>query len=1348
VIATAPVRGLGVPLTGEQEEAVARRDGALLLGANAGSGKTTVLVERFVRAVHDDGVGPGRILAITFTERAAGELRERVRRRLDELGDRTAARETEAAFVSTIHGFCARLLRSHPLAAGLAPGFGVLDEGTASGLREEAFERALEAWMTGPAELDLAAACGVDRLAGAIAAAHDALRSRGMTRPRLPDAGPRHDAVAALAALVDAGGVLARELDAAGPARAGSRVAVALGQLGRVSLADGAGLGVGLDELKLHRGAKALQSAAADAYEAARQACCEARADAGGIVSLDLLGRLLDGFAGEFAGLKRARGALDFDDLELCARDLLLGDAGVRERWSERFELLMVDELQDTNPREMAILGALDRGNLFTVGDEFQSIYGFRHADVGIFRRRRRELAREDGVRALSRNFRSRPPLLAAINATFAPLFGPDFVPLVAGRHPEPVGEPLVELMLSDSAGWQETAPGEEPGPGPPWRRAEAGHLARRIEQLIATGSARPGEIVVLLRYATAAGVYGQALAERGIPVAAALGGGFYAAQEIADLGAYVRVLANPLDDVALYGVLASPLCGLSADGLAMLGLAARASERPPWELMAAAAAEAGMPAAAADEPTGHRPASRALAGLGAEDRERLERCTALIERERRAAGRSGVAELIVRSGYRERALAGRGGELGLANVRKLIRLAREFERREGRDLRAFADRLAAGRLSSSREQHAQLAETDAVRLMTVHAAKGLEFPVVCLADLGHGPPIGAPLILTDGDQVGLRLPTLDGCKPAEAFAYTELRAREGAAALAEEQRIAYVAMTRARDRLILSGAADFAHWPTPGPFAAAIAWLGPAIVGDLPDRLAGPTGVAELDLGGARVRLTLTAAGGVAELPDVLAPEIAVGPGLSARSRPGPERSCGSEPHESGRRVESHPPAEPDPLDESRPPAGSRRRDEPHLLDESRSPAGSHRRDEPHEPDRPAGRSHQYEQISLFDQIPLLPDPPDRPAGPPPAITASSADVAAAVSPALTPPAATPPPAPPPAAPRPGVGRTPARGAGAPLSTHPPAGPPPADRRTAIPVDPPAPAGPGSRPNRPPPSHAAGPPPPGSLSYSSLVDYGRCGYGYYLRRVLGLAEVAPPPGLEPAGYDAARRGLAVHAVLERLDFARPAISPAELARAGVGGSADERAAVAELAGAFARSPLCPRLARAESVLPLRREASFAVTVGDLLVNGTIDVLAREADGRMLVVDYKTDRIDPATDLAERVAADYEIQRRIYGLAALRAGATGVEVAYCFLRRPEEVLSVRYTSADLGELEASLAGLAGPLLAGEFAVAARPHRGLCATCPGRARLCSWPESVTLGGGPAEPAARQAAVQDA
>ena len=147
-----------------------------------------------------------------------------------------------------------------------------------------------------------------------------------------------------------------------------------------------------------------------------------------------LLDQLLAGFGGAYEQLKRARGAVDFDDLELLARSLLERSAGVRASWSERFELLMVDEFQDTNRRQLGILAALDRGNLFTVGDEFQSIYGFRHAEVSLFRERRDALAAREASLALTHNFRSRAPLLDVVNAVFGERL-PGFTPLVAARR-------------------------------------------------------------------------------------------------------------------------------------------------------------------------------------------------------------------------------------------------------------------------------------------------------------------------------------------------------------------------------------------------------------------------------------------------------------------------------------------------------------------------------------------------------------------------------------------------------------------------------------------------------------------------------------------------------------------------------------------------------------------------------------------------------------------------------------------------------------------------------------------------------------------------------------------------
>jgi ATP-dependent helicase/nuclease subunit A len=739
--------------TREQEQAAACRVGALQLAAGAGTGKTSVLVERFVRAVREDGIAPARILAITFTERAAGELRQRVRARLLELGEREAARDTEGAPIGTFHGFCARLLRVHALVAELDPDFAILDQAAAARLQALAFRRALAVLVSDEHEgapradaVDLVAAYGADRLRAMLLALYAEQRSRGVDAPTLPRSAPT---------------------------------------------AETAG-----DPEVQERDRRALRACA-------------------------LLDETLRGFALHYRELKRARGALDFDDLELRARALLSEHREIRAAWSERLELMMVDEFQDTNRRQLALLELLDRGNLFTVGDELQSIYGFRHAEVAIFRERAAALAEHGRALALTRNFRSRPPLIAAVNAVFSARFGEAYTPLVAAREDPYTGDPSVELLLTDRRGWSESPhareiAGELP-PAPLWRHAEARLLAQRIAELVQTGAAAAGEIVVLLRAASDLAVYERALQERGIATLAAVGS-FWEHQQVADLLAWLRALANPLDEVALYSTLASPLVGLSSDSLARLALNARQDEVGAWVAL-----------------------RRLDAQLPAAERERLRGFVERFTHERRLVARHSVAELLLRaiaaSDYERHVLALDWSERRLANIHKLLRLARRFEASEGRGLRGFLDHVAQlGTLGSAAEPEAATggAEPDAVRLMTIHAAKGLEFAVVCVADLGRTGQGQAPDLLVDGERVGLRLVSLDGSESVGCLHYEELRDECRRAEEAEEERIVYVAMTRARERLLLSGAVDFARWPAARADGAPIAWLAPALAAEV----------------------------------------------------------------------------------------------------------------------------------------------------------------------------------------------------------------------------------------------------------------------------------------------------------------------------------------------------------------------------------------------------------------------------------------------------------------------------------------------------------------------------------
>jgi ATP-dependent exoDNAse (exonuclease V) beta subunit len=266
------------------------------------------------------------------------------------------------------------------------------------------------------------------------------------------------------------------------------------------------------------------------------------------------------------------------------------------------------------------------------------------------------------------------------------------------------------------------------------------------------------------------------------------------------------------------------------------------------------------------------------------------------------------------------------------------------------------------------------------------------------------------------------------------------------------------------------------------------------------------------------------------------------------------------------------------------------------------------------------------------------------------------------------------------------------------------------------------------------------------TLSYSSLASWSACGYRFYLQRLLGLPdEPAPAPAPAPAplaatsaatppGLDPRMRGSLVHELLEHDDgagaggVAAPARVAAVAQRHEIALTPAEAADVARLTEAFTSSPLARRIAKARSV---RREHGFTVALGPTLLTGIVDVLAHERGGAQLVVDYKTDALEPETDLAAYVRERYGVQLRVYALAALRGGASRADVAYAFLERPGEPVVERFDAADAGRLEAELLALAEGMLAGSYPVSSEPHRALCETCPGRRALCSHPEELTL-----------------
>ena len=763
----------GGPRVNAEQLTAVEATGEVFVSAGAGTGKTAVLVERFLRAVCERGLDVESVLVITYTRKAAAELRARIRAGLVERGRLDLARELDGAWISTIHGFCARLLKAYPFAAGLDPRFRELDEAQATVLRAEAFDAALAEFTAAdePERVQLLATYGASGLRRMLTGVYETLRSAG--REPVLELGEPRDLEERVAELREAARCLAGDADATDAQRTASAAMVELLEEERrpERLLD-------LSDLRA-------SGERAATFEEARRALEQAALDTLAQRDRVLLQDLLYRFADAYAAAKRSESALDFEDLQLVARDLLRRDERIREREQLRFRAIMVDEFQDTNRLQCELVDLL-RGpatDLFYVGDEFQSIYGFRHADVGVFRERRAAAAQ---LHALTRNYRSRPEVLAAINELFGAHFGDEFQPLAAsGEFPDPVFGHPVELLVTDKASFNDT--------GTHWRRAEARAIATRVKELVESGAASPGEIVLLFAAGTDAEWYEEELREAGLRTYRATGRGYFGQQQVADLLAYLRLLQNRYDDVALLTVLASPFVGVSNDALVLLRRAA--SKRPLF----AGLERTPPPALAPDD-------ERLLKAF----RQRYERLAALVGR---VSLELLCERILTEHDYDLAVLARWDGKRRYANLRKLARLARSYEELRGNDVEGFVRFVAEQEAVGARELEAVAEEegADAVRLLTIHAAKGLQFRVVIVADAGRekAPPSADEILALADGRFGFRVVDPVTSRRRGAFGYDEVKKARKAEEDAEKLRLYYVAMTRAIDRLIVSGAVD-----------------------------------------------------------------------------------------------------------------------------------------------------------------------------------------------------------------------------------------------------------------------------------------------------------------------------------------------------------------------------------------------------------------------------------------------------------------------------------------------------------------------------------------------------------
>lgn len=776
--------------------------GGLFVSAGAGTGKTRVLTERFVRlvveATGDDALE--RVGAITYTNKAAGELHERIRARLALEGRSDLARRSSTAWIGTIHGTCTRLLRRHAFEAGLDPAFTVLDDVERGVLMEQALAATVRDLDAGQR---LVARYGVEALR-ALPNICERVRSLGVD-PGDVDSAP----------VADPAGAVAR-------AREGfTAVLAALEPVATTATAEGnrdALLAV-LEDLDRHdRLDRASAAVLLDLVGGFSQTCrgredVRALAVAAREVAAELAGRLADalvsdvgpdvveclaGYSERYEALKETRAALDFTDLQVRALELLRTHQGVADRYRERFVELMIDEFQDTDALQLDVASALAAGSLATVGDEKQSIYSFRNADVAVYRARAERLDDERRM-PLAANYRSHPELLRFLGELFSrePFWPDDYqrlepgAPGAWGDDAWPEDEARVSVIMADL----------EQCEGAVRVRHEASALAACLARLRDDGIAEPGEMVVLLRAMTNVAVYQEALAEAGFEVFLASGGAYFATREVLELTNLVRTLANVHDDEALVGVLSGRMAAVSDDALCLLRRHAREMAAVPVRSLWSAATDPQRPLLAAHDETALVAVVRTLEDLRA--------------RHGRVRLYDLVHEACERLDY-DLALVADGDTRAWANALKFARMADDFERVQPGDTGALVEYLRTRDEHVRYEPEAAMCPEDsgAVRIMSVHSAKGLEFPVVAVAGLGSSalPREPGPIMLAveDGSpRIGVDLPSSEKPPRPEGLRATSwLAARDAAKrdGIEEEKRLFYVACTRAERALVLSG--------------------------------------------------------------------------------------------------------------------------------------------------------------------------------------------------------------------------------------------------------------------------------------------------------------------------------------------------------------------------------------------------------------------------------------------------------------------------------------------------------------------------------------------------------------
>ncbi len=810
----------------DQEERLAIRDRVdenMCVEAGAGTGKTTVMVERIVNIIATGRAKARELAVITFTEKAAAELAGRVRQKLEDaraaattdpvvrerLDD--AIRDLNRAHIETIHAFASSLLRERPVEAVLDPGFQVL-EGLAGELD---FEAAYGEWTTEQmsAEQPPAALVNALDLGLEYRCVREAAVALHTHRDLLPlDAYPRQDpGLDELLSMLSREAATLREL---AQYAATSEDGAYADLLRMVELSDD------LQALRSHPDAleRAIMQAPRPRRNAGNrgnwhpaQRCTDAKASLERIrLALEAsasamkqnatsaLVMWLQGFVREYEGQRKAAGKANFDDLLIWARDLVRDNREVRTYFQQKFACILVDEFQDTDPLQAELIiflcgdGAkaddwreakLRAGSLFVVGDPKQSIYRFRRADIAMYDEVKRTIF-GGRVRRIVQNFRSAKPIIDLVNETFERIMRaregtqPEYIALEHRRDYEPARELALTIVRGD------VTPAGEKLSATDTRRCEGAAIASLIKQAVMERAwplkdgtpARFGDIAILIPSRSELEHYEDALARAEVPYRHEGGRTFFLRQEVRELVAVLRAIDDPADGVAAVAALRSAAFGLSDEELLLHKAAKRG-----FDFMSVRDVDEGVVP----------DALRVLRELA-----KKRHVQPLPEIVRAVLDRLRLVEF---------AMLQPQGEQVAANLLKVIDQSRAFADAGGGGLRGFVRWLKDNMERTSDETDAPISEEtdDVVRIVTIHASKGLEFPVVVFANMNTQ---RADRTKTIADRRGRRLEIRLGKKEAgfRTPGFEAALADEQEHDDAEEQRLLYVAATRAKDRLVV----------------------------------------------------------------------------------------------------------------------------------------------------------------------------------------------------------------------------------------------------------------------------------------------------------------------------------------------------------------------------------------------------------------------------------------------------------------------------------------------------------------------------------------------------------------